>query len=184
VKVKSEKERPPIFDFLELVSSNLATSGPKRGTYTLKYKCCVLTPTGMCGGEITCYQSSDGKSITTSNAWGHIRGKAAKCTAHAEVLAKLNTTNRHVVQLESGEYVKVMNFEEAFPHHVDYVWCRARGIFSSALGKKPLFRKYVRNFEPRAVFPHGEVQYNTRAPSPMTMARWTRRTSRSGRPSV
>ena len=68
------------------MSSNLATSGPRRGTYTLKHKCCVVTPTGLCGGAITCYQTGDGKSITTSNAWAHIREKAVKCTAHAEVL--------------------------------------------------------------------------------------------------
>ena len=40
------------------------------------------------------------------------------------------------------------------------MWCRARGIFSAALGSKPLFRSYVRNYEPRAVFPHHEVQFN------------------------
>ena len=28
------------------------------------------------------------------------------------------------------------------------------------MGRKPLFRAYVRNYEPRAVFPHVEVQYN------------------------
>jgi hypothetical protein len=38
--------------------------------------------------------------------------------------------------------------------------CRARGIFSSNFGRKPLFRKYVQNYEPCAVFPHPEVQYN------------------------
>eukprot|EP00966_Prymnesium_polylepis_P012823 294775-Prymnesium_polylepis.1 len=65
-----------------------------------------------------------------------------------------------MVQTADGEFVHVMSFAEAFPHHVDYVWCRARGIFSANLGSKPLFRSYVRNYEPRAVFPHHEVQFN------------------------
>ena len=159
-KVKQEVRRPPVFEFLEQVSSTLAMHGPKRGQYTIKNTCCVLTPAGPCGGSITTYSSGDGKAETTSNAWTHIREKAKSCPAHAQVLATLNTTNRNMVQLEDGEYVRVMNFEEAFPHHVNYVWCRARGIFSAHLGSKPLFRKYVRNYEPRAVFPHNEVQYN------------------------
>ena len=133
------------------VSSTLQIGGPKRGSYTIKSTCCVLTPAGPCGGSITTYATGDGKAETTSNAWTHIREKAKTCPAHAEALAKLNTTNRNVVELEGGEFVHVMNFEAAFPHHVDYVWCRARGIFSAHLGSKPLFRKYVRNYEPRAV---------------------------------
>ena len=156
--VKQEKqERPPIFDFFEEMSSTLATAGPSRGKYTIKYKCTVLTSRGQCGGSATCYKTGDGKAETTSNAWTHLREKAPNCPAHAAALAQLNMTNRNVVQLEDGEFVKVMNFAEAFTHHVDYVWCRARGIFSANLGSKPLFRKYVRGFEPRAVFPPAPV---------------------------
>ena len=79
---------------------------------------------------------------------------------HQAVLAKLNLTNRNVVVDANGESVLVMNFEEAFPHHVDYVWCRAQGILSALAGFKPLFRKYVRGYEPRAVFPDSEVQFS------------------------
>ena len=38
--------------------------------------------------------------------------------------------------------------------------CRAQGLFSGRLCRKPLFRQYVRSYEPRAVFPHEEVQFN------------------------
>lgn len=56
--VKQEKEvvRAPIFDLFEEASSTLATAGPQRGKYTIKYKCCVMTPTGLCGGVATCYK--------------------------------------------------------------------------------------------------------------------------------
>ena len=160
VQVKQEIARPPIFDHFQEASCTLITAGPARGKWQLKFKCNVLTSSGVCGGSVTCYKSGEGKALTTSNAWEHLRKKAEKCSAHATALAKLNATNRNCVQLEDGEFVKVMSFAEAFPHHVDYVWCRARGIFSAALGSKPLFRKYVRGYEPRAVFPHHEVQYN------------------------
>lgn len=52
-----------------------------------------------------------------------------------------------------------MSFREAFPHHIKYVMCRAQGLFTATLGKKPHFRKYVRGYEPRAVFPSTEVQF-------------------------
>ena len=136
-------------------------SGAARGKYTNKYKCTIVTPKGACGCSITLYATGDGKAETTSNAWAHMRDKAeGGCHAHKEVITAHNQHNPKVVKDGAGEFVRVMNFQEAFPHHVDYVWCRARGIFSGKLATKPLFRKYVRNYEPRAVFPHHEVQFN------------------------
>jgi hypothetical protein len=127
VVVKEEKEKPPIFECLERVSSTLNVAGPKGGSYTNKYKCSILLPTGKCGCSITLYATGDGKSETTSNAWQHLRTKAdAGCTIHKEVLSKLNASNKHVVLLENGEEVKVFSFEEAFNHHVDYVWYALR----------------------------------------------------------
>jgi hypothetical protein len=70
VAVKQEKEKAAIFDLFVEVSSTLATAGPTRGKYTTKYKCCVVTPTGVCGGAATCYKTGDGKAETTSNACG------------------------------------------------------------------------------------------------------------------
>jgi len=119
-QIKKETVRPPVFNHLELVSSTLNVSGPKRGAHTNKYKCTVALATGQCGASITLYATGDGKSETTSNAWKHIRDKArAGCVEHQAVLAKLNLTNRNVVVDANGESVLVMNFEEAFPHHVD-----------------------------------------------------------------
>ena len=160
VKVTHEEERPPIFAYLTEVSRTLNSMGAARGKYTIKYKCCVQTPKGACDSSNTLYATGDGKAETTSNAWAHLREKAKKCPNHAAVLAKLEPTNSKVVRLADGDYVPVMNFAEAFPHHVDYVWCRARGFISATIGSKPLFRAYIRNYEPRAVFPHPEVQYN------------------------
>jgi hypothetical protein len=162
VTVKPESdEKPPIFEHLELVSSTLNVEGKMRGQYTNKYTCKVVTPKGLCGCSVTLYATGDGKAETTSNAWSHLKAKAnGGCPDHARVLAALNEHNPKVVKNADGEFVRVMSFEEAFPHHVDYVLCRAGGIFSANLGRRPLFRKYVRSYEPRAVFPHVEVQFN------------------------
>ena len=116
--VKQEKERAAIFDFFQEVSSTLATAGPTRGKFTIKYKCCVVTPKGLCGGSATCYKTGDGKAETTSNAWTHLREKAKTCTAHQETLVRLEASNARTVQTADGEFVPVMNFAEAFPHHV------------------------------------------------------------------
>ena len=71
---------------------------------------------------MTCYKTGDGKAETTSNAWTHFREKAKTCPVHKELLAGLEAKNSKTVQLADGEYVRVMSFEEAFRHHVDYVW--------------------------------------------------------------
>ena len=143
VKDEKETDRPPIFEYLNPISSTLNTAGPKRGSYTNKYTCAIACAGGMlCGGSITLY--GNGKSETTSNAWSHIRDKAEKCPFHKVALEKLDVTNAKRVQDVNGEFVKVHSFEEAFPHHVEYVWCRAGGIFGAHTGKKPQFRTYVR----------------------------------------
>ena len=163
--VAEDKEMPPIFDYLTPVSSTLATSGPKRGQYTNKYTCAIACQGSVvCGGAVTLY--SKGKSQITSNGWTHIREKAldkygeVKCPYHKAVLDTLNAQNMKRVKSANGEFVPVHSFGEAFPHHVDYVWCRAGGIFGAKTGRKPQFRAYVKGYEPRAVFPHHEVQFN------------------------
>eukprot|EP00966_Prymnesium_polylepis_P114405 2643826-Prymnesium_polylepis.1 len=73
-----------------------------------------------------------------------MRDAAAKgCEAHGRVINIVDANNSKRL-LVDGEYVSLMTFEQAFPHHVDYVCCRAKGIFGEATGKKPIFRKYVR----------------------------------------
>jgi hypothetical protein len=122
VVVKSENvEKPPLFEHLELVTSTLNVEGRMRGQYTNKYTCKVMTPKGLCGCSVTLYATGDGKAETTSNAWAHLRAKAGGCPEHAQVLAALNEHNPKVVKNADGEFVRVMSFEEAFPHHVDYV---------------------------------------------------------------
>jgi hypothetical protein len=153
--VKEEKAKPPLFDHLDLASSTLNVSGPRRGGYTNKYTCSILTPSGVCGASVTLYQTKGDRNETTSNAWTHLRQKVASgCKAHETVLLKLNETNSKVVKDAAGEFVNVQSFEEAFPHHVDYVWCRASGIFSARMGTKPLFRRYVRGVCSHGRTPH------------------------------
>ena len=143
VEVKPEKEKPPVFDYLTPVSSTLNVSGPKRGTYTNVYTCCIDVGGRACGGKVTLYSSGDNKAETTSNAFIHIRKAALKCDFHKAVIDRLDSTSSNRVW-KNGEYLPMMSFAEAFPHHVAYVWCRADGILGAHTGKKPSFRKYIR----------------------------------------
>ena len=68
--------------------------------------------------------------------------------AHKKVLDELDEVNKTKVQLDSGEFVNRMGFEEAFKHHVHYVYCRAKGQFGAKLGMKPEFCNYVRGVPP------------------------------------
>jgi hypothetical protein len=52
-----------------------------------------------------------------------------------------------------GDMVKIHNFSEAFPHHVDLLWLRVRGLSISMISSDE-FREFVRDYEPRASFPH------------------------------
>ena len=60
------------------------------------------------------------------------------------MLQELDDSNKRRVLDKNGEYVTTMSFEESFEHHVDYVWCRAKGQVGSLLGRKPEFCAYIR----------------------------------------
>ena len=78
---KEEQSKPPIFDHLTLASSTLNIAGPQRGSYTNKYTCNVVVPSGICGCNVTLYASGDGKAETTSNAWALCRLAATTRTS-------------------------------------------------------------------------------------------------------
>ena len=82
--VKSEKAaRPPIFDHLEEVSRTLNASGPRRGTWTVKYKCSILMCKGKCDAAVTTYASGDGpvQAVRLDVDWSqlHVLYLPTKC---------------------------------------------------------------------------------------------------------
>ena len=64
--------------------------------------------------------------------------------AHKVAYLDINKLNKKRVLNKNGEYVPTMPFKEAFTHHVDYMWCRAKGIFGAKLGLRPEFKQYIR----------------------------------------
>ena len=142
--IQGNKDRPAIFEFLELQKSTLLRSGE----HQLMYRCTICSKeTGLpCNSSVTCYSTGKGKSVRSSNAWAHLRRKAKYDgdEAHAEVHASILESNRKRVLDKDGEYVSTMSFDEAFTHHVDFIWCRARGIFGANVGRKSAFAQYVR----------------------------------------
>ena len=139
------KDDPEILKHLTQVSSTMNMTGSKRGCYTNKYTCNIVKDDGcVCGSRVTLYKSAEGNAYQTSNAWAHLRDVAESDQNHKIILGDMDGRNPKRTQDKSGNSVPMLSFSEAFPHHVDYVFARARGIFGANTGKKPEFRKYVR----------------------------------------
>ena len=49
--------------------------------------------------------------------------------------------------------VKIHNFSESFPHHVDLVWLHVAGL-APHMTRTGAFHDFVHGYEPRATFPH------------------------------
>ena len=76
-----------------------------------------------CGAQCTLF----GK--TTGPFFKQVRRAAkAGCSGHKAVLEELNISSYRQVRNESGAWVNVFKFEEAFPHHLRFVWMVADGM--------------------------------------------------------
>ena len=64
--------------------------------------------------------------------------------AHRKARAEVDESNKKRVLDKNGDYVTTMSFQEAFEHHVHFVFCRAKGTFPARLGGKAEFIEYVR----------------------------------------
>jgi hypothetical protein len=67
-------------------------------------------------------------------------------------MKQVDIGSKNCVEVD-GDMVKIHNFSEAFPHHVDLLWLRVRGLSISMISSDE-FREFVRDYEPRASFPH------------------------------
>ena len=128
---------------------NFLSSEKVNGRSVSKFTCCIGYP--PCGGKVTIFGKSTGPFFK------HVRRKTLRGdAAHAPVLEELNEESCRQVQMPNGEFATVWSFEECFPHHVDFMWLVAGGL-SLRLNRRPVFRDYVRGFEPRVVLPHNET---------------------------
>lgn len=148
----AKESRSKVFDFLEHVSSDRVTSGPQRGRVKHIYKCCIVEYGNPCGRPVTIYGTSTGPFFK------HVRQLASKQgnVGHASARDVLNNSSSRQVQRLDGTWITVFSFEEAFTHHVDFVWLVAGGL-PIRLNRRPAFLEYVRGFQPRAVMPHHET---------------------------
>ena len=171
-----------VYSMFDKLSDELCcTAGPKFGKRQQVWQCNITVGDHQCGTKRTLTFDRPNKVPPNSNLTGHVR-EAAKsgCSAHAAALETLNESSKHQV-LVNGKYEVMHSFEEAFPHHIDYVMMVATGEISAVTGQKPKFRSYVRGacahaimhidsspltcllcrigYEPRATFPHHETQH-------------------------
>eukprot|EP00966_Prymnesium_polylepis_P015013 346876-Prymnesium_polylepis.2 len=106
--------------------------------------CTVKTPDDSCCAKRTLTFDKPNRVPPNSNLSGHIRDEAKRCPYHAEALGQLAEQSKNQVLMPGGGYETVHSFDEAFPHHIDYVMMVATGEVSGNTGQKPMFRTYVR----------------------------------------
>lgn len=152
-EAQADREKTSIaWNYLKVLSSEKIVSGKQRGRIRTKCICTIVEGGKPCNRPVTIYGGSTGPQFK------HVRRLARKQgnSGHAEVLLVLNESSCRQVQLPTGEWVPVFNFEQSFPHHLAFTWLVAGGL-AMRMNRRPIFIEYVRGFEPRAVMPHNET---------------------------
>ena len=141
----SVKQDAPIYGLFDMVSDKLCgVVGANYGKRQQVWVCNIRQAGDIpCCSKRTLTFSKPTAVPPNSNLSAHVRDEAKNCVAHAVALEKLNETSKHQV-LIGDLYETVHSFEDAFPHHLDYVWMVATGEISAATGQKPMFRTYTR----------------------------------------
>jgi hypothetical protein len=138
------KQDAAIYGCFHLESDELCGKpGPQHGKRQQVWSCAIKTPDEPCGTKRTLTFDKPTKVPGNMNLHGHLKDAAKHCQYHAEALAQIDSTNKHQVLMPGGSYETVHSFEEAFPHHVDFVMMVATGEVSANTGHKPMFRTYV-----------------------------------------
>ena len=88
-----------------------------------QYTCKVIVPVEEGGdGKTECGHTRMETGTSNGNLFKHFK-KAAKdnCPTHTRILAELESKSKHTAtQVVNGEVVRMMSWEERFPHHIYY----------------------------------------------------------------
>ena len=88
-----------------------------------QYTCKVIVPVEEGGdGKTECGHTRMETGSSNGNLFKHFK-KAAKdnCPTHTRILAELESKSKHTAtQVVNGEVVRMMSWEERFPHHIYY----------------------------------------------------------------
>lgn len=154
-ELTDEQANEKVYTHVKLIRAFKCTEGKQKGRLCSKFHCQIpRKASGIQRNGLACESPVTIWGKSTGPFFKHCRRLAEKgCAGHAAVLKELNMLSVRQVQLPSGEFVTVHSFEESFPHHIRFVWLVAGGM-SMRMNRNPVFRNYIRGFEPRAVLPH------------------------------
>ena len=151
-----ESTNEKVYTHLDLLRTFRVTDKKSKqfGRTCGKFACTVVRQaTGLARHGQACRSSVTIWGKSTGAFFKHCRRFAKRgCAGHIEVLKELNLLSARQVAMPDGSFVTVQNFKEAFPHHIRFVWLVADGM-PQRNSRKPLFRNFIRGFEPRAVLP-------------------------------
>jgi hypothetical protein len=114
------------------------------------WECTILDESGRACCNRRRINHDKNKTCQTSNLIAHLRERSVTCNFHKAAMKQVDIGSKNCVEVD-GDMVKIHNFSEAFPHHVDLLWLRVRGLSISMISSDE-FREFVRDYEPRASF--------------------------------
>ena len=153
-EVKKEKvSKSMLYDFVTLTSDKLVTAGRYSGFHEWNYKCIIDLGGCVCGSTFT-LRAAEGMAPNTGNISRHLVNFAERCPNHLAAYDKFLGTSKNSAQDKDGHWVTIFGFEDAFPHHVAFMWMHAEGLVSANMPRRESFREFIRGYEPRAAFPH------------------------------
>lgn len=152
-QTRKNREKSMLYGFVALIGDKLVTAGQYRGYHEWYYTCNIDLGGNPCGSKFT-LRAPEGKAPATGNIARHLANFADRCPHHHEANQQFLAASKNTVLDAQGNLMHVFSFEEAFPHHVDFVWLRASGAVSARIARNAGFRDYVRGYERRAAFPH------------------------------
>lgn len=154
--VPDEKHNEKVYTHLQLLRAFKVNdkNSKQHNRICSKFTCTIVRDSnGMSRHGLTCKSPVTVWGKSSGPFFKHCRRFAKKgCAGHIEVLKELNELSVRQVLMPDGNYVTVHSFKESFTHHIGFTWLVAGGM-PMRNSRKPLFRSYIRGYEPRALLP-------------------------------
>ena len=121
-----------IYQFFKVISDKLIEMGPTSGKFAAMWECTILDESGRACCNRRRINHDKNKTCQTSNLIAHLRERSVTCNFHKAAMKQVDIGSKNCVEVD-GNMVKIHNFTEAFPHHVDLLWLRVRGLSISMI---------------------------------------------------
>ena len=124
--------KQPGAGLFKVISDKLIEMGPTSGKFAALWECTILDESGRACCNRRRINHDKNKTCQTSNLIAHLRERSVTCNFHKAAMKQVDIGSKNCVEVDCN-MVKIHNFTEAFPHHVDLLWLRVRGLSISMI---------------------------------------------------